>query len=107
MAQFRKVYKLQGFDREAVPRWQMVPMTESRYIVLRGGAGLAVTSADPVIATVTEIARETCQSAPLTRPFKLPIASSGSMRSPGASPQFRRRPQRVSSMSSWRSTQRT
>jgi hypothetical protein len=57
MAQFRKVYTLQGFDREAVPRWQMVPMTESRYIVLRGGAGLAVTSADPAIATVTEIAR--------------------------------------------------
>jgi hypothetical protein len=28
VAQFRKVYTLQGFDREAVPRWQMVPMTE-------------------------------------------------------------------------------
>jgi hypothetical protein len=38
MAQFRKAYTVQGFDYEAVPRWQMIPMTESRYIVLRDGA---------------------------------------------------------------------
>ena len=47
---------MQGFDYEAVPRWQMIPMTESRYIVLRDGAGLVVTSLSPAVATVTEIA---------------------------------------------------
>jgi hypothetical protein len=56
MAQFRKAYTVQGFDYEAVPRWQMIPMTESRYIVLRDGAGLVVTSLSPAVATVTEIA---------------------------------------------------
>lgn len=58
MAEFRKVYKMQGFDREAAPRWQMVPMTESRFVVLRDGAGLTVTSASTSVATVAEIARK-------------------------------------------------
>src|SRR5262249_9019521 len=58
VAEFRKVYKMQGFDREAAPRWQMVPMTESRFVVLRDGAGLTVTSANPAVATVAEIARK-------------------------------------------------
>jgi hypothetical protein len=58
LAEFRKVYTIQGFDREAVPRWQMIPMTESRFMVLRDGAGLTVTSADPAVATVKEIAKK-------------------------------------------------
>lgn len=58
MAEFRKVYRIQGFDREATPRWQMIPMKESRFVVLRDGAGLTVTSAQPSIATVTEIPRK-------------------------------------------------
>lgn len=58
MAEFRKVYTVQGFDREASPRWQMIPMTESRYVVLRDGAGLTVTSANPAVATVKEIAQK-------------------------------------------------
>jgi hypothetical protein len=49
---------MQGFDREAAPRWQMVPMTESRFVVLRDGAGLTVTSASTSVATVAEIARK-------------------------------------------------
>lgn len=57
MAEFRKVYRLQGFDREAAPRWQMIPMKESRFVVLRDGTGLTITSADPAIATVKEIAK--------------------------------------------------
>jgi len=55
MPEFRKVYTIQGFDREAAPRWQMVPMNEPRYVVLRGGAGLTVTCTRPTIAVVTEV----------------------------------------------------
>jgi hypothetical protein len=58
LAEFRKVYTIQGFDREATPRWQMIPMTESRYVVLRDGVGLTVTSANPAVATVKEIAKK-------------------------------------------------
>jgi hypothetical protein len=69
MAQFRKVYTVQGFDREAVPRWQMIPMTESRYVVLRYGAGLTVTSANPAVATVTEIAKRDLPSGSFNEVF--------------------------------------
>lgn len=57
MAEFTKAYHIQGFDRDQTPRWQMVPVGGERYMVLRDGAGLTVTSANPAVAAVTEINR--------------------------------------------------
>lgn len=58
MAEFRKVYSIQGFDREATPRWQMVPMAGKRYVVLRDGAGLTVKSISDRFAKIKEIAKK-------------------------------------------------
>lgn len=71
LAEFRKVYKMQGFDREAAPRWQMVPMTESRFVVLRDGAGLTVTSASTSVATVAEIARKDLPGGDFNEAFRM------------------------------------
>ncbi|MBV6433049.1 MAG: hypothetical protein IANPNBLG_03214 [Bryobacteraceae bacterium] len=46
---------MQGFDKGQNPRWQMVPVGGDRYMALRGGAGLTVTSSDTSVLTVTEI----------------------------------------------------
>ncbi len=53
-AEFTRVYNMRGFDKDAVPRWQMVPVTGDRYIALRDGAGLTVTSNNAAV-TVTEM----------------------------------------------------
>jgi hypothetical protein len=46
---------MKGFDRYRSPRWQMVPVGGVRYMILRDGAGLTVTSSNPGRATVTEV----------------------------------------------------
>ena len=53
-AEFLKVINMQGFDRFASPKWQMVPVSGKRYLALRDGAGLTVTSNNPAV-TVREI----------------------------------------------------
>jgi hypothetical protein len=55
-AEFVKVFTMQGFDRQATPRWQMVPVNGDRYVALRSGAGLVVTSNNPGVVRATEIA---------------------------------------------------
>ncbi len=54
-AQFHRAFDIQGFDSDPTPRWQMVPLNGDRYVILRGGAGLTVTSLSPGIVTVSEI----------------------------------------------------
>jgi hypothetical protein len=54
-AEFHKVFNMKGFDKNATPVWQMVPVGGDRYIALRDGAGLTVTSSAPAVMTVTEI----------------------------------------------------
>jgi hypothetical protein len=55
MAEFVRVFNLQGFDRFHTPRWQMVPAAGRRYTLLRDGAGLTVISQDPRVLTVAEV----------------------------------------------------
>jgi hypothetical protein len=55
MAQFFKVFNMQGFDRHRTPRWQMVPLSGTRYVALREGRGLTVTSLNPAVVNVSEI----------------------------------------------------
>jgi len=54
-AQFHRAFNIQGFDRDPTPRWQMVPVGGDRYVILRDGAGLTVTSQGPAVVTVTEV----------------------------------------------------
>jgi hypothetical protein len=56
-ATFEKAFNMMGFDKDATPRWQMVPQGGVRYMALREGAGLTVTSADTSVLTVKEIAQ--------------------------------------------------
>ena len=84
---FEKVFNMQGFDRWQSPRWQMVPVGGDRYIALRDGAGLTVTSNNPGVLTVAEIRAadlpSTGQRMPLNqgdRIFKLHGASKGAAR---------------------------
>lgn len=85
-ASFEKVFNNQGFDRWASPRWQMVPVGGDRYLALRDGAGLTVTSNSTSVLTVTEIpvarlpagSRMSLQSS--DRIFKLHGASKGNAR---------------------------
>jgi hypothetical protein len=62
---FEKVFNMQGFDKDASPKWQMVPVGGIRYTALRDGAGLTVTSSNAAIVTVTEINRTTLPTAGL------------------------------------------
>ncbi|MBI3680100.1 MAG: hypothetical protein HY235_06855 [Acidobacteria bacterium] len=56
MAEFVSAFRIQGFDRHAAPsRWQMVPTTGVRYVILRQGAGLTVSSRNTGICTVEEV----------------------------------------------------
>jgi len=56
MAEFRRIIPWQGFDKYSVPVWQMVPLNgPPRYVCLRDGAGLTVTSTDPAALKITEI----------------------------------------------------
>ena len=84
-AQFEKVLNMMGFDKDAHPRWQMVPVGKDRYMALRDGAGLTVTSTNPAVLTVHEITQAHIPSggAMMTlhhgdRIFKLHGASKGS-----------------------------
>jgi hypothetical protein len=54
-AEWIPVFILEGFDKDAAPRWQMVPRDGERFVALRDGAGLTVTSTDATIVTVMEI----------------------------------------------------
>lgn len=54
-AEFLKCFDMQGFDRYNAPRWQMVPVGGVRYVLLRDGAGLTVTSSVPAMVAVTEV----------------------------------------------------
>src|SRR5262245_4592186 len=54
-AEWHSVFKYEGFDKDANPSWQMVPIDGNRFVALRDGAGLTVTSSDTNIVTVTEI----------------------------------------------------
>ncbi len=56
MAEFRRIIAWKGFDRFSIPHYQMVPMNETRYVLLRDGKGLAVSSSKPAALVVTEIA---------------------------------------------------
>ncbi len=55
MAEFRRVIHWKGFDRFSVPHYQMVPMEEPRYVMLRDGKGLTVASSKPAALKVTEV----------------------------------------------------
>jgi hypothetical protein len=83
-AEFVKVFSMQGFDRQATPRWQMVPVNGDCYVALRDGAGLTVASNAPAMLTASEIARRAIPSGderqalqPNDRIFKLRGASKG------------------------------
>ena len=67
--EWHKVFNMRGFDKDAAPRWQMVPVDGDRYMALRNGAGLTVTSNDPTVVTVTEIA----QAAIPREPERMPV----------------------------------
>ncbi len=56
-AEFRRVRRLQGFDKDQTPKWQMIPVGADRFVILRDGAALTLSAADPAIATVAEIKR--------------------------------------------------
>lgn len=75
-SEFLPVVKMQGFDRGQNSRRWMVPVRGHRYVQLRGGAGLTVTSSAPWAVSVTEIRQPTCAGPPElfpkgTRFFKL------------------------------------
>lgn len=54
-AEFVKVFTMKGFDKYATPnRWQMVPVGGKRYVALRDGKNLNVSSTVPLLK-VTEI----------------------------------------------------
>ncbi len=55
MAEFRRVFRVQGMDTDAVPRFQMVPSGKCRYVALHDGAGLVLASSDDGTCAITEI----------------------------------------------------
>lgn len=83
-ATFNRVIKMQGFDADRTPPWQMVPVGGHRYTALRGGAGMTVTSANLTLATVAEVPLATvpmAERAPLQsgdRIFKITGVARGS-----------------------------
>src|SRR5262245_10325091 len=82
MAEFTRVFRVQGMDSNATPRFQMVPSSGTRYVILRDGAGMTVTSVDTSVCTVTEVREaalpvdERAPSAAGDRYFKLDGGSS-------------------------------
>jgi hypothetical protein len=92
MAEFTRVYRVQGLDSNAAPRFQMVPNNGTRYVILRDGAGMTVTSLDPSVCKVTEVresalpADDRAPSLPGDRYFMLDGKSKGttSLRATGA-----------------------
>src|SRR5262245_30915610 len=55
MAEFTRVYTVQGMDSNSTPRFQMVPLGGKRFVILRDGAGMTVSVVDDAVCTVTEI----------------------------------------------------
>jgi hypothetical protein len=57
MTEWLKCFNMKGFDRYHSPRWQMVPVddVDVRYVLLRDGTGLTVTSQDKTTVDVTEV----------------------------------------------------
>ena len=56
MAEFARVFRVQGLDSNATPRFQMVPERGRRFVSLRdSGRGATVTVDDPTVCTVTEV----------------------------------------------------
>jgi hypothetical protein len=55
MAEFRRVFSVQGMDSDATPKFQMVPSSGKRYVALHDGKGMAVASGNTAVCTVTEI----------------------------------------------------
>jgi hypothetical protein len=54
-AHFERAFKIQGFDRDPNPRWQMVPVGGTRFVILRDGAGLNVSSTSASVVRVEEV----------------------------------------------------
>ena len=86
-AEWHKVFNMMGFDKDAAPKWQMVPVSGDRYMALRDGVGLTVTSTDVTKLTATEINRSALPSAGQRMPlqasdriFKLRGVAKGSAR---------------------------
>ncbi len=55
MAEFRRVFRVQGMDSNATPRFQMVPESGTRFVALHDGAGMVVASSSTAICSITEI----------------------------------------------------
>jgi hypothetical protein len=83
MAEFTRVFRVQGMDSNATPRFQMVPNGGTRYVALRDGAGMDVINMVPSVCTMTEIresalpADERAPAAAGDRYFKLHGVSVG------------------------------
>jgi len=55
MAEFLKAIHMKGWDSHRTPKWQMVPFLGTRYVILRGGTGMTVTSSSLLTVLVTEV----------------------------------------------------
>src|SRR5262245_24797193 len=55
MAEFRRVFRVQGMDTRINPRFQMVPVGDVRFVALHDGAGMTVAAAPSGTCTITEI----------------------------------------------------
>jgi Matrixin len=56
VAEFTRVFRVQGMDSNATPRFQMVPERGNRFVALRdSGTGATVTIDDPTVCTITEV----------------------------------------------------
>ena len=55
MAEFARVFKIQGMDGRATPRFQMVPANGKRFVILRDGVGMTLAASDPANCNFTEI----------------------------------------------------
>jgi hypothetical protein len=55
MAEFTRVFRVQGMDSDATPRFQMVPSGGRRFVILRDGAGMTLSVGDPAVCNFTEI----------------------------------------------------
>ena len=54
-AEWRRVFRVQGMDSAASPRFQMVPNSGCRWVALHDGRGMGVASSVTTVCTVTEI----------------------------------------------------
>ena len=56
---FGRIFNMQGFDFNATPFWQMVPVGGDRYLAAGDATGMSFRSSNPAVVTVQEIgARE-------------------------------------------------